>query len=609
MANSRQIVALNVGSQRVSMGVFSRNSKNELILENYATRLVVLDPSAEGLRLTKIGEAIADLVQELNVKNSVVNYSIAGQSVFIRFVKLPALAGTDEEQLIRFEAQQHVPFPLDEVVWDYHLLPAQGMEREAVLVAIKAEDLDTLNDEIVSHDLSTGKVDCALTSLYNAYVDSYPEEKEPVMIIDIGAKSTDLIYSEQGRFFTRSISAGGIFITSTIARELNVSFMEAERLKTTNGLVSMSNGQTEGLDPNTANLASVIRTAMTRLASEIQRTTNHYRAQMNGNAPVKAYLCGGGASLPYTKEFLEDKLGIPIAFFNPMHNVGVGSGVNVDAISREAFILSGLIGTAINAVGRASINIDLEPTAVAKKRLNQKKMPAIITGAAIAVLGAATYTITSYIGLNKAEEKFNTVTPIVNSIKQEQSALRQKEQKLKKLDDTLVAYQQLTLQRYGYANIIKNLLKESEHKDYPYWFTDFEPLAHFNPKDNTQITGYSVIKDSFTSDKNTSLVDDNKTENSEAEEASSVYSVNAIRLSGFVRKNLGGQKIIQNLQAKIEGNPQSLFTFTAGESKMEARQIMELGAKDSKTADAAGAFVPFKLVLPLKTPIPVHFNK
>ena len=196
MANSRQIVALNVGSQRVSMGVFSKTNKNDLILDRYATRLIVLDPSAEGMRLAKVGEAVADLVQELRVKGGVANYSVSGQSVFIRFVKLPALDDTDVEQLIRFEAQQHVPFPLDEVVWDYHLLPAQGLEREAVLVAIKAEDLDSLNDEITSHGLSTGKVDCTQTSLYNAYVDSYPEEKEPVMLIDIGAKSTDLIYSE-----------------------------------------------------------------------------------------------------------------------------------------------------------------------------------------------------------------------------------------------------------------------------------------------------------------------------------------------------------------------------------------------------------------------------
>ncbi len=612
MANSRPIVALNVGSQRVSMGVFSKTSKDALILDRYATRLVVLDPSAEGLRLTKIGEAIADLVQELNVKGSVVNYSVSGQSVFIRFVKLPALDDTDVEQLIRFEAQQHVPFPLDEVVWDYHLLPAKGLEREAILVAIKAEDLDSLNDEIISHGLSTGKVDCALTSLYNAYVDSYPDEKEPVMLIDIGAKSTDLIYSEQGRFFTRSISAGGIFVTSAIAREFNIPFLEAERLKTTSGLVSMSNGQTEGLDPATANLATVIRTAMTRLASEIQRTTNHYRAQMSGSAPVKAYLCGGGASLPYTKEFLEDKLGIPISFFNPMHNVGVGSGVDVNTISREAFILGGLIGTAIHSIGRASLNIDLEPTAVAKKRANQKKMPAIIVGAAIAVLGAAAYAVTGYMGEKKAEEILAGVQPTVTSIKSAQSALRQKEQELKNWTPPWLPTSSSRSSATATRTSSGTCWNSRNTRIIPTGLRIFEPLAHFNPEDTTQITGYSVIKDSFTSDKNTSLVDDIRTEasaNASSEDEAGVYSVNAIRLTGFVRRSLGGQRIIQDLQAKIDGNKESLFTFKPGDVKLEARQIMELGAKDAKVDAAAGAFVPFKLVLPLKTPIPVNFNK
>ena len=138
-------------------------------------------------------------------------------------------------------------------------------------------------------------------------------------------------------------------------------------------------------------------------------------------------------------------------------------------------------------------------------------MPAIIAGAAIAVLGAAAYAVTGYMGEKKAEEILAGVQPTVTSIKSAQSALRQKEQELKKLDSTLASYQQLTLQRYGYADIIRHLLEQSEHKDYPYWFTDFEPLAHFNPEDTTQITGYSVIKDSFTSDKNTSLVDDIRT--------------------------------------------------------------------------------------------------
>ncbi|MEG2248574.1 MAG: pilus assembly protein PilM, partial [Akkermansia sp.] len=218
-----------------------------------------------------------------------------GQSVFIRFVKLPPIENADVDQLIGFEAQQHVPFPLNEVVWDYHLLPASGGEQEAILVAIKSDLLNSINEGVISHGVLAGNVDCVLTSLYNAYRDSYPTETDPVVIIDIGAKSTDLIYSENGRFFTRSVSAGGIFVTSTIARDFGTSFLEAEQAKISKGMVSMTNGQTEGMDPNIAALATSIRNAMTRLSSEVQRITNHYRAQMHGSAPVKAYLCGGGA--------------------------------------------------------------------------------------------------------------------------------------------------------------------------------------------------------------------------------------------------------------------------------------------------------------------------
>ena len=107
-------------------------------------------------------------------------------------------------------------------------------------------------------------------------------------------------------------------------------------------------------------------------------------------------------------------------------------------------------------------------------------------------------------------------------------------------------------------------------------------------------------------------MDDIRTEaaaNAANDDEQTVYSVNALRLTGFVRRSLGGQRIIQDLQAKIDGNKDSLFTFRHGDVKLEARQIMELGAKDAKIDAAAGPFVPFKLVLPLKTPIPVHFNK
>ncbi len=615
MANPRSIVALSVGSQQISMGVFS-SSNGELVLENYATRQLVLDPTAEGMRLARTSEIIAELVNSLGVKGNVASYSVSGQSVFIRFIKLPALDDTDIEQLIRYEAQQNVPFPLDEVVWDYHLLPSNGLEREAVLVAIKADELDALNKEILSQGLQTGKVDCSITALYNAYIDSYPDETEPVMLVDIGAKSTDIIYSESGRFFTRSISAGGVFLTTSIARELGISFEEAERQKTTSGLVAMSNGMTDGMDPSLAGMANAIRTGMTRLASEIQRTTNHYRAQMKGSAPTKIYLCGGGAALPYTKEFLEEKLGLPVVYFNPMHNVAVGGGVDTGVISREAFMLGSLIGTGLNAIGREKLGIDLEPTDIAKDRYNKKKMPAIYAGMTVAVLGAAAFVGTNLIGLNEAEAVLAKTQPVAAGIKKAEADQRILKQEITVLDKKLANYQSLTLQRFGYADIVKHILEESVHKEYPYWFTQFEPLVYFNPKDRSKMTGESVVSDNFLGDKLTSIKDvpvptrtSEDGEDVEAEESDKVYAVNAIRLTGYAQKSKQGDQLIQQLQAKIANNKDSLFTYIFNDAKLQERQVLETGTKDAKGETEAGAFSPFKLILPLKKPIPVRLNQ
>ncbi|MEG0838005.1 MAG: pilus assembly protein PilM [Akkermansia sp.] len=619
MSDSRQVVALNIGSQRVTMGVFTKTVKNGLTLNRYAHKIVDLDPAEESARLGLVSNAIAELISELKVKGSTVNYSIFGQSVFIRFVKLPPIENADVDQLIGFEAQQHVPFPLNEVVWDYHLLPASGGEQEAILVAIKSDLLNSINEGVISHGVLAGNVDCVLTSLYNAYRDSYPTETDPVVIIDIGAKSTDLIYSENGRFFTRSVSAGGIFVTSTIARDFGTSFLEAEQAKISKGMVSMTNGQTEGMDPNIAALATSIRNAMTRLSSEVQRITNHYRAQMHGSAPVKAYLCGGGALLPYTKEFLEERLGIPVQFFNPMHNVGVGSHVDMEAVGREAFMLGGVVGTALGAVGRATLKIDLVPASVATMRAAKKKYPKVLAASIIAVVGAAVYASSSFIALNYAEQAQMKIEQKSGAADAMATSIDGDKRKIAKLDDQLNDYAKLVLERYGYSDVLTRFIGKA--KSNAYWVVDFDPIMNFNPDEQSGITGTSVIKDSFLSEKNSSLAEPPaeaaeqtpKRGRAKAQEKQSGLFVNAIRLKGFVRLDSGGYDAVQEMQKRLaamaEDSP--LFTFSRQDgTPLEARQYLVLG--ETKQAlvtnkNAAPAFAQsFTIVLPLKTPLPVE---
>ncbi|MBR2328846.1 MAG: pilus assembly protein PilM, partial [Clostridia bacterium] len=187
MAEYKTTVALEIGSQSVTMGVFAPAGRG-FALSRYARRDILLDPVEEGMRMDYVGSAIAEMVQELKVRGSEVRNVVSGQQVFMRFIKLPAIDIDNIAEQVGFEAQQHIPFPLEDIIYSYQELADRGEgEREVLLVAIKKDVLDNLNSQVEAGPLKTRSVDCAITSLYNAFRANYDED-EPVMLLDIGAK-------------------------------------------------------------------------------------------------------------------------------------------------------------------------------------------------------------------------------------------------------------------------------------------------------------------------------------------------------------------------------------------------------------------------------------
>ncbi|MEN8774276.1 MAG: Amuc_1101 family PilM-like pilus complex protein [Akkermansiaceae bacterium] len=386
MADQQSIIALNIGSQRISMGVFAPTKKG-LILKKYAATSILADPATEAARIPQVQLAIKELAKGLKVDKQKTAYALSGQSVFVRFVKLPPLEAENMDELVRFEAQQNVPFPIDEVVWDWEKLDTEGIENEVVLVAIKADSLNDLNSVVADTGLGTRLVDSAPTALYNSFRYNYPGLEECVLLLDIGAKTSNLIYADGKKFFTRSVSIGGANLTSAIAKEYNVSFAEAENSKLTSGLVTLGGGHAGQLDEATAALGTVVRNALTRLTAEVQRTNTLFRSQQGGNAPQKVLLAGGTANLPYLREFLEEKLSLPVESFNPLQRISVGKGVDVDAIGQEAHQLGELVGLSLRASDKAEISIDLVPEAVQAQRDITRRKPALITAAALFIVG------------------------------------------------------------------------------------------------------------------------------------------------------------------------------------------------------------------------------
>lgn len=395
MPAATRILTLNLGSQTIALGDFRARPGGGLVLHNYRLHETLADVASEGMRYSHLSPVLRQSLDELGIKASDVNYAVPGQSVFMRFVKLPAVDEEKVERIIAFEAQQNVPFPIDEVVWDYQLVGAGADEQiQVVLVAIKADLLDEINGAVEGSGLRTAIVDVAPMALYNAFRYSYSDLTGCSLLADIGARTTNLLFIESAKVFSRSVPIGGSSITSAIAREFEEPFAAAELRKKHHGFVSLGGAYAEPSDPDLARMSKIIRNTMTRLHAELMRSISHYRSQQQGTAPGRVFLCGGSASTPYMREFFQEKLQLPVAYFNPLRNVAVADSAPMNEISRSAHLLGEVVGLALRTVTACPMELNLRPASVVRRQTLEKRRLSFAVAAicfVLALLGWSFY--------------------------------------------------------------------------------------------------------------------------------------------------------------------------------------------------------------------------
>jgi len=619
MAESSTSVALSIGSQRISMAVFEISKSGGLVLKAYDSEILTADPGMEAARAVQARAAIAELVKRLGVAKSKVRFAISGQAVFIRFVRLPPLQDDNIDQLVTFEAQQHVPFPLDEVVWDYELLEGategEG-DRECIIVAIKADALDEINAAVKDAGLSTLEVDVSPMSIYNAFISSYGKPEETTLLIDIGAKTSNLIYMKGDLFFTRSVAIGGSTITSTIAKEYGISYGEAEEQKTSNGLVALGGGHTEQLDESLAALAMVIRNALSRLPAEIARTTNYYRSQHGGSAPKQIYIAGGGANLPYTLEFFREKLNLPIAFFNPMHQVVIGKDVDTERIQAEGLTLGDLIGLGLRGIGKSIVNIDLVPSVVEQERAEEKRRPFLIAAAAVLVAGCAFWSAMQFTAAGKAKDEVRTMSETRESLEPFHRQISALFRKQEVLTQSVNRYTKLEADQSLWIDVINEVA--GAFASDVMWLVDLEPLHGFNPTHGEeQSLGTSVVRANFSaSNYGTSSLTNIQVKPPEPQRggrrqvqaAPATPTVNAIRVTGFWRDNPRGQNVVTEVVRALRERSM-MFRFNhldarGNEIPLDEQEIItEIQTLAQSEGDLA---YRFQIVLPLAREIAIR---
>jgi type IV pilus assembly protein PilM len=387
MAAPTRIVSLNVGSQTIGLAEFRTQPNGGLVLMGFAFREILAEAGNEAARNSQIAAGVREMLAERQLKGGVVNYCVPAQSVFARFVKLPAVEEEKIERIIAFEAQQNVPFPIEEVVWDYQLVGSETDEQlQVVLVAIKSDLLEGVNGAIEESGLRTSVVDVATMALYNAFRYSYSELIDCSVLVDIGARTTNLLFVEPGKVFSRSVPIGGSSISAAIAKEFAEPIAAAEFRKRRDGFVHLGGAYAEPDDPEVARVAKIVRSTMTRLHAELMRSISHYRAQQQGGAPARVILCGGSASMPYMREFFQEKLQLPIEFFHPLRNVTVDSANTAD-VGHSAHLLGELVGLALRSATTCPMELNLRPASVVRAHELTRRRPFFMLAAACFVLG------------------------------------------------------------------------------------------------------------------------------------------------------------------------------------------------------------------------------
>jgi type IV pilus assembly protein PilM len=372
----KSVVTFDVGASSLKMAVFSLE-RNRIQLTDFDVSPVSI-PAGTSLEETNhiLARQMKASLSLRKIKARSILASISGQSVFTRFVKLPAVEEEKVSQIIRYEAQQQVPFPIEDVEWDHHIIGKSPTgEIDIVLVAVKNDMLSSFIHECRKAGLEVGLVDVAPLSVYNCLRYSEQEFTECTAVIDFGARAANLIIGEGDELWARTIPIGGDDITAGIAKELNVDEGEAERLKHSAWVPGSSTPEPEDATEQQRKAARVVGSFISRMMAELSRSIGFYRSQAGHSAVKRILLCGGGCRLRNFREFLSGRFKVDVGSLLPLRRVAVAPRIDRAQLNQVSDLLSGVVGLGLRGAETARIRINLLPKAIARqKELSKKKV-------------------------------------------------------------------------------------------------------------------------------------------------------------------------------------------------------------------------------------------
>lgn len=326
--------------------------------------------------------ALGQLISQHDLTKSQIAVSVPGNQSFARFANaIPATEPKQIPALVEYEAKQQIPFPLEEVQWDFQTFAEA--DSPLISVGIFAIRTETVMDQLAKWQ-DVGRVPDIVTlnplAVYNAiaYDQAFTEASPGTVIIDVGTTSTDLIIADGAKLWVRTFPIGGHQFTEALVTAYNVSYLKAEKLK--------SEAETSQA---ARQILQALRPVFSDLAQDVQRSIGYYTSQpQNREAKLTRVLCHGNTfNLPGLKKFLSQQLQLEVTMIEGYPRITKFASPAIEAkFKAHAHELAPSIGLALQGLELQTINANLVPMSLVRESMWKDKTKWFVAAAGIALL-------------------------------------------------------------------------------------------------------------------------------------------------------------------------------------------------------------------------------
>lgn len=385
-------------------------------------RKVLTTPDLQQDEMIRIG--LGQLISEKDFRNQTVVMSVPGHLAFARFAKLPPVEPKKIPDIVRFEAVQQIPFPIEDVEWDYQTFGGgtDSPEVEVGIFAITKDRLAHLLGIWGELGLSPQMVTLSPVAAFNAvqYDLSNVGRTGPLVILDIGTTASDLIVAEQGKAWVRTFPLGGTHFTEAIAEAFKMPYSKAEKLK---------------LEASSSKYARQIMQAMRPvfgdLLADVQKSLSYYQSLNRGVSLTEILGVGSTFRIPGLRKFLGQQLQCEVARLDEFRRAQVPGAAGAD-FAAATVNLATAYGLALQGLGLAPIEVNLAPVAVLREQVWSRKTRWFAAAAAVVAAAGGLLFVNGLLGGAAIEsgriETDQIVQSAINKAKQEKSTLQELEQ-------------------------------------------------------------------------------------------------------------------------------------------------------------------------------------